>query len=131
MNDDGMTLQDFLPGGEDMVAEAGEKLPEGTRPAGEEALVEALRTVYDPEIPVNLYDLGLIYELDIAADGDVKVTMTLTTPACPVAGLMPQQVAEAVAGVEGVGKVTVELVWDPPWTMDKMTEEARLMLDMF
>lgn len=131
MNENGPSLHDFLPGGEDMVAHAGDKLPDGTRPAGEEAIVEALRTVYDPEIPVNLYDLGLIYALDIAADGDVKVTMTLTTPACPVAGMMPQQVAEAVAGAEGVGEVTVELVWDPPWTMDMMTEEARLALDMF
>ena len=99
--------------------------------ASQESVIEALRQVHDPEIPVNLYDLGLIYELDIAGDGSVAVVMTLTAPACPVADLLPQQVADAVAAVDGVGVVEVSLVWDPPWTKDRMSEDARLALDMF
>jgi len=95
-----------------------------------EPIVAALRTVHDPEIPVNIYDLGLIYRIEVAANGDVDIDMTLTAPACPVAGAIPRMVEEAVRRVEGVGKVRVELVWDPPWTQDKMTEEARLQLGM-
>jgi len=95
-----------------------------------EPIIAALRNVHDPEIPVNIYDLGLIYELDIAANGDVAVDMTLTAPACPVAGMMPRLVEDAVRQVEGVGDVRVELVWDPPWTKEQMTEEACLQLGM-
>jgi len=95
-----------------------------------EPIVAALRSVYDPEIPVNIYDLGLIYRIDIAANGAVAIDMTLTAPACPVAGMMPVMVKEAVQQVEGVGDVKVALVWDPPWGPDKMTEEARLDLGM-
>ena len=91
-------------------------------------IVEALRTVFDPEIPVNIYDMGLIYETKIADDGSVRVNMSLTSPACPVAGILPQQVADAVAAVEGVGEVCVELVWDPPWSPDLMAEDAKLAL---
>lgn len=94
-------------------------------------MIEAIKTVYDPEIPVNLYDLGLIYDLEVFEDGTVKIEMTLTAPACPVAGEMPVMVADAVAGADGVGEVEVQLVWDPPWTKDRMSEEARLILDMF
>lgn len=99
--------------------------------AGEEAVVEALRAVYDPEIPVNIYDLGLIYDLKIGGDGDTVVTMTLTAPACPVAGSMPREVAERVSAVEGVGQVEVVLTWDPPWTPANMSEVAKVALDMF
>lgn len=81
-------------------------------------------------IPVNIYDLGLIYRLDIGKDGNVSIDMTLTAPACPVAGTMPGTVAEAVAAVAGVGEVEVELVWEPPWSQDRMTEDARLALDL-
>jgi FeS assembly SUF system protein len=95
-----------------------------------EPIVAALRTVHDPEIPINIYDLGLIYRIDIAENGDVAVDMTLTAPACPVAGMMPRLVEDAVKQVEGVGDIRVELVWDPPWTQEKMTEEARLELGM-
>jgi FeS assembly SUF system protein len=95
-----------------------------------EPIVAALRSVHDPEIPVNIFDLGLIYRIDIAGNGDVEIDMTLTAPACPVAGTMPGMVEEALGQVEGVGKVQVELVWDPPWTKDKMTEEALLELGM-
>lgn len=95
-----------------------------------EPIVAALRSVYDPEIPVNIYDLGLIYRIAIAANGAVAIDMTLTAPACPVAGMMPVMVKEAVQQVDGVGDVKVDLVWDPPWGPDKMTEEARLDLGM-
>ena len=115
----------------DLSAEAGSKLPEGTQPATDERLVEALRTVYDPEIPVNIYDLGLIYEIERKPDGDVRIVMTLTAPACPVAGEMPGDVAEAVAVVGGVGKVFVELTWGPPWAPERMSGEAKIALDMF
>ncbi|MGC2856608.1 SUF system Fe-S cluster assembly protein [Novispirillum sp. DQ9] len=119
------------PPEEDVTARAGEPLGPNIEPATEDKVVEALRAVYDPEIPVNIYDLGLIYELAIATNGDVRVLMTLTAPACPVAGEMPQQVADVVATVWGVGEVTVELTWDPPWTPDRMSEVARVALDMF
>jgi FeS assembly SUF system protein len=95
-----------------------------------EPIIDALRKVYDPEIPVNIYDLGLIYGIDIAANGDCHIDMTLTAPACPVAGMMPGMVKDAVGQVEGVGNVQVDLVWDPPWTQDKMSDEAMLQLGM-
>ena len=91
----------------------------------------ALKTCYDPQIPVDIYDLGLIYELEIHANGDVDVAMTLTAPGCPVAGTLPGDVAEAVAGVEGVGQVAVRLTWDPPWDPSRMTEAARFELNMW
>ena len=87
-------------------------------------------TSTNPEIPINIYDLGLIYRIDIGASGDVKVDMTLTAPACPVAGMMPIMVKNAVAGVEGVGEVQVDLVWDPPWSTEHMSDEARLQLGL-
>lgn len=95
-----------------------------------EPIIAALRRVHDPEIPVNIYDLGLIYKINIAPNGNVDVDMTLTAPACPVAGMMPLMVKDAVQKVEGVGQVEVELVWDPPWSQDKMSEEALLQLGM-
>ncbi len=91
-----------------------------------EAVIDAVRTVFDPEIPTNIYELGLIYELDIDAQMNVVVRMTLTAPGCPVAGEMPDWVRDAVAGVEGAGTVEVELVWDPPWDPSRMSEIARL-----
>jgi len=115
---------------DDSVISGGEPLAEGIEPASESVVIEALRTVHDPEIPVNLYDLGLIYALDISDLGDVAIEMTLTTPACPVAGSMPGEVVQAVAQAEGVGRVDVKLVWDPPWTMERMSEDARLALGM-
>jgi FeS assembly SUF system protein len=96
----------------------------------EDVVIEALRTVYDPEIPINIYDLGLIYGLTIGENGDVAITMTLTSPACPVAEAIPQQVAEVVSSVDGVGEVDINLVWDPPWSMDRMSDDARLALDL-
>ena len=131
MTDDGLSLKDFLPGGGETVAQAGSPLGAGVAAAEREALVEALRSVHDPEIPVNIYDLGLIYGMEIASDGAVRIRMTLTAPACPVAGQMPIDAANAVAAVPGAGEVTVELVWDPPWTKDRMSEEAKVALDMW
>ena len=95
-----------------------------------EPIIEAIRGVYDPEIPINIYDLGLIYTIDISDNGDVAIDMTLTAPSCPVAGMMPLMVKDAVAAVEGVGEVAVELVWDPPWGQDQMSDEAKLQLGM-
>ena len=93
-------------------------------------IVRALRGVYDPEIPVNIYDLGLIYKVDIGDGGVVNIDMTLTAPGCPVAETFPGVVAQTVESVDGVTAAHVELVWDPPWTMDMMTEEARLELGL-
>lgn len=91
-------------------------------------VIDACRTVYDPEIPVNIYDLGLIYTIDINEENVVKIIMTLTAPGCPVAGDMPGWIQDAVAPVAGVQNVEVELTWDPPWGMDMMSDEARLEL---
>ncbi|MGD0190386.1 MAG: SUF system Fe-S cluster assembly protein [Rhizomicrobium sp.] len=94
-------------------------------------LVKALKTVFDPEIPVDIYELGLIYKVDVADNKDVMVDMTLTAPGCPVAGEMPEMVKSALEGVEGIGAVTVNMVFDPPWTPEKMSEEAKLELNMY
>lgn len=93
-------------------------------------LIEMLRTIYDPEIPVNIYDLGLIYELEVKATGEVYVRMTLTAPNCPVAQSFPDMVQSQLWLVDGVSDVTVELVWEPPWSQERMTEAARLQLGM-
>jgi FeS assembly SUF system protein len=94
-------------------------------------LIAALKTVFDPEIPVDIYELGLIYKVDVSDNKDVAVDMTLTAPACPVAGEMPEMVRTALETVEGIGEVKVNMVFDPPWTPDRMSEEARLELNMF
>ncbi len=112
-------------------AHSGAPLDAGQEPADRDAVEWALREVYDPEIPVNIYDLGLIYDIDIAENGDVAIQMTLTAPACPVAGTLPQKVADTVAAVPGVGQVSVNLVWDPPWDMSRMSEDARLALNLW
>jgi FeS assembly SUF system protein len=94
-------------------------------------IVGALKTVYDPEIPSDIYELGLIYKIDVDDERNVEVDMTLTAPGCPVAGEMPGWVENAVGAVEGVGQVKVNLVFDPPWTVDRMSDEAKLALNMF
>jgi len=97
----------------------------------EAEVIEALRNVYDPEIPVNIYELGLIYEIDVDEFGVVLIRMTLTSPACPVAGSLPIEVENVTRAVDGVTSVRVELVWEPAWSMDMMSEEARLELGFF
>ena len=96
----------------------------------EESVIEALKTVYDPEIPVNIYELGLIYGVEVSEDGRAEIRMTLTAPAWPVAGALVEEVAEKAGRVEGVSTSHVELVWDPPWTPDNMSEAAKLELGM-
>ncbi|WP_029087736.1 SUF system Fe-S cluster assembly protein [Brevundimonas aveniformis] len=96
-----------------------------------DAIVEALKTVFDPEIPVDIYELGLIYKVDINDDRDVLIEMTLTAPGCPVAGEMPGWVEEAVAKVDGIRSATAKLVFDPPWDPSRMSDEAKLSLNMF
>jgi FeS assembly SUF system protein len=94
-------------------------------------IVAALKTVFDPEIPADIYELGLIYKVDISDERAVDVTMTLTTPNCPAAGELPTQVENAIASVPGVGVVNVNLVWEPAWSPDRMSDEARLVLNMW
>ncbi|MGB3167784.1 MAG: SUF system Fe-S cluster assembly protein [Alteraurantiacibacter sp.] len=111
------------------------KKPEGVapgEPGGElhQSVIEALKDIYDPEIPVNIYDLGLIYNVEVAEDADVVVTMTLTTPHCPVAETMPNEIEMCVMNLPGVRDAEVVVTWDPPWDPSKMSDEARLELGM-
>lgn len=94
-------------------------------------VIETLRSVFDPEIPVNIYDLGLVYDVDVSTQGKVDIRMTLTSPACPVAGTLPPEVQTKVAAIPGVAEAVVDVVWDPPWNMDMMSEEAKLELGFF
>jgi FeS assembly SUF system protein len=94
-------------------------------------VIKILQDIYDPEIPVNIYELGLIYEVNVNDDANVHVLMTLTSPMCPVAESLPPEVEEKVAAVDGVDSATVEVTWDPPWEPDMMSEAAKLELDMF
>jgi FeS assembly SUF system protein len=127
--DDGKDFFDFVPGRPEAVdvprPEAGER-----DEALETLVIEAMKTVRDPEIPVNLVDLGLIYELVVAKGGAVYVEMTLTAPSCPVAGSLPGEVERAIRTVPGVTDARVKLVWTPPWTRERMSEEARLELGL-
>ena len=113
------------------VGGTGEKPQKPIDPAKvEAAVIEALQTVYDPEIPVNIYELGLIYGVEVSEDGHAEIRMTLTAPACPVAGALVEEVAEKSGRVEGVSTSHVELVWDPPWTPENMSDAAKLELGM-
>lgn len=96
----------------------------------EAEIVEQIRTIYDPEIPINVYDLGLIYDIVVQDNRDTHVVMTLTSPSCPVAGVLPGQVEQAVRETQGIGKVSLELTWDPPFTIEMMSEEAKLILGL-
>ena len=102
-----------------------------TTKINQEQVIECIRTVVDPEIPVNLYDLGLIYEIKINDNNDIKIKMTLTNPNCPVAGTMPESVGKAVEKLSNLNSIEVSLVWDPKWHKDLMSEEAKLALDIF
>ena len=117
-----------------LAAEPAEKasaLPQDEQARLTDAIVAALKTVYDPEIPADIYEIGLIYKIDIADDRAVTVDMTLTTPNCPAAQDLPKNVENAVASVPGVGEVKVNVVWDPPWDPSRMSDEARLTLNMW
>lgn len=120
--------KDYLEG---FLAKKPEEVPAG-EPGGalHDEVIGALKEIFDPEIPVNIYDLGLIYGVDVTADGDVAVTMTLTTPHCPVAESMPGEVEMRIGAVPGVRDAQVEITWDPPWDPSKMSDEARLELGM-
>jgi FeS assembly SUF system protein len=137
MSNDHLTLHDFMPGGlgqsvtDGYIARAGDSNPDLNAKPSTDDIITALSSVFDPEIPVNIYDLGLIYDIKPNDNGDVYITMSLTAPGCPVAGILPQQAADAVAALDMVGLVEVELIWDPPWTKDRMSDDARLALDMF
>ena len=121
---------------EDDTAVHGAWTPDGETPppqpkVGEDAVITMLKTVFDPEIPIDIYELGLIYAVEIEDDGKVKVEMTLTTPSCPSAQELPSMVEESVRLVPGVTDVTVEVVWDPPWDQGRMSEDAKLAMNMY
>lgn len=115
----------------DYKVTAGSPLAEGTNKADKESIIAALKTVSDPEIMINIWDMGLIYDIRLLENGNVEIDMTVTAPTCPVAGILPTQAAEAVAGVDGVGEVEVALVWEPAWTIERLSDEARMMFEMF
>lgn len=124
--------------GDDPVNETPPVQDDTAAPAGpidteqlKSAIVAALKTVYDPEIPVDIYELGLIYAIDIGQDGSVSLQMTLTSPACPVAGSLPGEVEAKVRDVPGVSSTALELVWDPPWDQEKMSDAAKVTLGFF
>jgi FeS assembly SUF system protein len=129
------TQAEGQPGAAPEPAEIEESAPSAIPPDELERLrsdlVAALKTVFDPEIPVDIYELGLIYKIDVDDDRNIEVDMTLTAPGCPVAGDMPGWVENAISAVPGVGQVKVNLVFDPPWDMSRMSDEARLQLNMF
>lgn len=111
-------------------ATVGEALPVGTPLASREDIISALKAVQDPELMLNIYELGLIYDINQQPNGDVSVLMTLTSPMCPIAGEMPAIAAHAVSSVPGVGRVTVTLTFDPPWTLDRLSDDVKLMMGL-
>ena len=133
MNDT-LELNDFIDSsiklGEEKVFKAGKKLNNASVAIQENTVIDKLKQVFDPEIPVSVYDLGLIYKIERFSNGNINIEMSLTAPACPVAGELPKEVCEKVSSIESVGEVTVKLVWDPAWTSEMMSEDAKLLLDV-
>ena len=123
-------LEDFLPDKNTSYIKKFDNIKITTK-INEVQVIECIRTVIDPEIPVNLYDLGLIYEIKINDNNDIKIKMTLTNPNCPVAGTMPESVGKSVEKLSNLNSIEVSLVWDPKWHKDLMSEEAKLALDIF
>ena len=115
---------------QDYVATAGNKNDSGVKLTDED-IINALKTVCDPEIMIDIYNLGLVYKIEALEHGDVKIEMTLTAPTCPVAGVLPQQAADAVAAINGAGEVEVKVVWEPAWSVEKMSQEAKDMMELF
>lgn len=115
---------------QDIIIKSGEKLKDGVPVASKDDVIDALKLVFDPEINVDVYNLGLIYKIEISFDGNVFIEMTLTSPTCPMAEEIPHWVADSVASVEGVGEVEVKLVWAPVWDLSKISDEARFQLDI-
>ena len=112
------------------TAKAGKKNNICARKIELSEVIKCIETIYDPEIPVNIYDLGLIYDIKLLENNDIKIKMSLTAPGCPVAGEMPGQVADTIAKIDDVGLIEVELVWEPAWTKDRMSEDAKMALDI-
>lgn len=112
------------------IAYAGTELIQGAEKAKMFDIVEKIRTISDPEIPLNVYDMGLIYKIDQRDNGDIYIEMTVTAPTCPIAGELPQQVADALTEVAGTGRIEVKIVWEPAWTPERMTDEAKEMLEL-
>ena len=133
MNDN-LDLNDFIDSsiklGEEKVFKAGKKLNNASVAIQENTVIDKLKQVFDPEIPVSVYDLGLIYKIDRFNNGNINIEMSLTAPACPVAGELPNEVCKKVSSIDSVGEVTVKLVWDPAWTSEMMSEDAKLLLDV-
>ena len=123
-------LEDFPPNKNSVFFRTCDKFIKGKN-INERDVIVKIKKVFDPEIPVNIYDLGLIYELDIDDKNNITIKMTLTTPNCPVADSMPENVGKAVSAIEGMSSIKVELVWEPQWTKDLMSEDAKLALDIF
>tara|TARA_B100000686_G_scaffold106617_1_gene113728 strand:- start:116 stop:520 length:405 start_codon:yes stop_codon:yes gene_type:complete len=131
---DNLDLNDFIGSsiklGEEKVFKAGKRLKNTSVAIQENTVIDKLKQVFDPEIPVSVYDLGLIYKIDRFNNGNINIEMSLTAPACPVAGELPKEVCEKVSSIESVGEVTVKLVWDPAWNSEMMSEDAKLLLDV-
>ena len=135
MNKDTKTLYDFIPNHpkgstKPFIVKLGSKNTFDKISIFEKDIISNLTNVYDPEIPVNIYDLGLIYDINISKGNNVFIKMSLTSPGCPVAGELPKQVADELTKIKNIGLIEVELVWDPPWTKERMSEDAKLALDI-
>ena len=115
----------------DYVAKAGKSLSNDKDIASRENIIEALKTVSDPEIMINIWDMGLVYKIEQKENADVYIEMTVTSPMCPVAGVLPEQAAQAVAAIKGVGEVEVKIVWEPAWSIEMLSEEAKAMFELF
>lgn len=127
INDEENAAPTELP---EYIAYAGTELTQGAEKAKMFDIVEKIRTISDPEIPLNVYDMGLIYKIDQRDNGDIYIEMTVTAPTCPIAGELPQQVANALTEVAGTGRIEVKIVWEPAWTPERMTDEAKEMLEL-
>ena len=135
-SDDKLPLSAFMPNHPSLdphapfIATADKKNNSSIRFIDESEIVECCKTIHDPELPVNIYDLGLIYDINISKGNNVFIKMSLTSPGCPVAGELPKQVADELTKIKNIGLIEVELVWDPPWTKERMSEDAKLALDI-